>query len=177
MASRTTWVPQTSFLRAMLLQPKRTFEDVGTVQQGLGDPPPPPVVQSCVTSPKNGLSEVGADGTPASGPVEGGIGEGFAPGAEASKATGNIYITGGMLGRSSVQSIPRRGAQSDRFRRPRLPCPRWTYTYEVTITYDWWAYGHAIVVFGAVAIVSDRSRDLQSPRGTTGRPTRGRSPC
>ena len=51
MASRTTWVSETSFLRAMLLQPKRTFEDVGTVQQGLGDPPPPPVVQSCVTSP------------------------------------------------------------------------------------------------------------------------------
>ena len=49
MAAQTTWISETSFMRSMLLRPKATPEDVGTVTQGLGDPAPP--VQSCITPP------------------------------------------------------------------------------------------------------------------------------
>jgi hypothetical protein len=40
-AAQTTWVSETSFLRAMLVQPKASSEDLGTVRQGLGHPAPP----------------------------------------------------------------------------------------------------------------------------------------
>jgi len=49
-AERTTWVSETSFLGAMLLQPKKAPQDVGTVSQGLGGDPPPNV-QTCVVPP------------------------------------------------------------------------------------------------------------------------------
>ena len=59
-----------------------------------------------------------------------------------------------MLGRSSFSPYPVEVRKATAFVGQDFHVPAGPIQDQVTITYDWWAYGHAIVVFGVVAIAS-----------------------
>jgi hypothetical protein len=157
-ASRTTWVSETSFLRAMLLQPKRVFEEVGTVRQGLGDPPPLPVVQSCITPPY-GRKEVRVLGSLVSGPYEGAIGEADPPGVSASKEKGTADIFGSCLC-TLFNPVGVRIASA--FVGQDFSVPAGPTSYNLTISYDWecralaWASWGVAIVSVNLAILIDK---------------------
>jgi hypothetical protein len=162
MASRTTWVSETSFLRAMLLQPKRTPEDVGTVRQGLGDPPPPAAVQSCITPPY-GRRETHWHGSPGSGPNEGAIDAAEAGGANTNPATGIAHIDGNCI---ALFFAPVQVRVASAFIGQDFPVPAGPTSYTVTIRYDWGCTGEGYAVYGVAIVNVDLAISIDKGDGT-----------
>lgn len=153
MAAQTTWVSETSPFRSMLLQPKATPEDVGTVSQGLGDPrrpPPPPIVQLSATPPWQYKEEhfllppfINDMANP----------------AEADETTGVTSASGRAM---ATYVVSAEAALASAFVGNDFPVPKGPTSYEARITYDWACAGGGYAYFGCtvvnvdVAIVVDR---------------------
>lgn len=150
MAAQTTWVAETSMLGAMLLHPKAPPQNVGTVSQGLGDPPP--LVQSCVTPPYTksefylvpaAISDKGdAVGSPENGTVE---------------ISGDTYTN--LL-------VPVGVYLASAFVGQDFPVPLGPTSYTTTISYDWQCNGLGFAVFGVAIVNCDLAIVIDKRDGT-----------
>ena len=154
MASRTTWVSETSFLRSMLLQPKGAPEDVGMLRQGLDDPLPP-TVQSCFTPPY-GRSDALQDGFAI-------INDALPNDAHPDRQRGRASVLGSCCS-TLVAHVQAR--VSSAFVGQDFPVPAGPTSYTTTITYDWHCDGNAAAVLGVAIVNVDLAIVIDKRDGT-----------
>ena len=157
MAANTIWVSETSPFGSMLLQPKPTPDDLGTVSQGLDDRRPPPPVQLSSGPPYYDHKEehfllppYWNDGPPW--------------GAEASVVTGETSAGGRCLTNGLVVHVE--AALASAFVCGEFPVPKGPTDYSTTIKYDWSCSGAGTAMLGVTVINVDLAIVIDNLDGT-----------
>ena len=152
--ARTTWISETSFLRAMLMRPKAPPDNVRTVLQGLGDPPLPPALRSCSVAPYSRKEEYQL-APPLS--VE------WRSAAAASPEKGLVTIAGNCV---STVFFHIQAHLASAFVGQDFPVPSGPTSYTLTITYDWHCWGFGAAALGVAIVNVDLAIAIDKRDGT-----------
>lgn len=152
-AGRTTWIAATSPRGSMLLQPKATPDDVASVGQGLGEPPPP-AVQSCITAPYDlrdnylipALNSLGLPGE-----------------SRADATRGVAFVTSACF---AGAPIPVDATSASAFVGHDFAVPPGPTRYDATISYDWDGRGYGSVGIGLLIVNVDLAVVIDKRDGT-----------
>lgn len=140
----------------MLLQPKATPKDVGTVSKGLGGDPPP-TVQSCITPP------YGRGGPDEENLVNATISFDIWPTLAGSQPDGGTVEAAGEAETTAGVGV---GICRVRLRGPGFPVPPGPTSYTTTISYDWHCSGWGFAFFGIVIVNVDLAILIDKRDGT-----------